>query len=263
MTQLKSRPGEESSLTSGGSVTSETSSLGLRPVPKKRTFLSRHASTVSENSGRGSDARVGSAAAVPAPRRSIQGGSSGSSGQSNMDEMPHQVSRPVQPINTPYENFQQPFSKVLSNSSSERVQRPVSLPRERSEDKLPSESHHKTLNECLSSFSRNSQSACFSGQRAPGVIHPLTEATRRGALNDLMRQEEITQRWTRSPFTPTAFNIQTGKTQTLRRRSRVCLKVLTVSVTRYHLYHTFNLVKSVFIGRQFFSLRCAVKLFIC
>lgn len=145
MTQLKSRPGEESSLTSGGSVTSETSSLGLRPVPKKRTFLSRHASTVSENSGRGSDAQAASATAVPAPRRSIQQGSSVSSGQSNIDEMPHQVSRPVQPINTPYESFQQPLSKVLSNSSSERAQRPVSLPRDRSEDNLPSESHRKLL----------------------------------------------------------------------------------------------------------------------
>lgn len=131
MTQLKSRPGEESSLTSGGSVTSETSSLGLRPVPKKRTFLSRHASTVSENSGRGSDAQVGSATAVPAPRRSIQRGSSVSSGQSNIDEMP------IKPINIPCENFQQPLSnphQVLSNSSSEREQRPVSLPRDRSED---------------------------------------------------------------------------------------------------------------------------------
>lgn len=156
MTQLKSRQGEESSLTSGGSVTSETSSLGLRPVPKKRTFLSRHASTVSQNSGGGSDAHRGSATAVPAPRWSIQRGSSVSSGQSNIDETP------IKPINTPYENFQQPLSnphQVLSNSSSEREQRPVSQARDRSEGNLPSESQQKLMNVSHRSAETHSLSA--------------------------------------------------------------------------------------------------------
>lgn len=123
---MKIQPGEESSLTSGGSITSETSSLGFRPVPKKRTFLSRHTSSVSEISGRGSDTPGGSVSGVPAPRRAAQRGSSASSGQSNRDETPRPASRPVQPLLTQAEPSQQPEPhQALSGSSSEREQRSV------------------------------------------------------------------------------------------------------------------------------------------
>ncbi|XP_070825715.1 synaptotagmin-like protein 2 isoform X2 [Chaetodon trifascialis] len=60
LSPLKSHPAGEASQTSGGSVTSETSSVGLRPVPKKRTFLSRCTSSQSGSNGLGSDTQVSS-----------------------------------------------------------------------------------------------------------------------------------------------------------------------------------------------------------
>ncbi|XP_030263737.1 synaptotagmin-like protein 2 isoform X2 [Sparus aurata] len=140
---LKSHPAGEASQTSGGSITSEGSSVGFRPVPKKRTFLSRRTSTQSQNNGPGSDAQVGSAGVVPAPRRSLQRGSSGSSNQSHtkgQDETPQkcvasdQVSQLVQPSKSLCENSQQPLcdvSQVSSNSSLERERNPPSLIRDR------------------------------------------------------------------------------------------------------------------------------------
>ncbi|KAJ0021994.1 hypothetical protein NQD34_009484, partial [Periophthalmus magnuspinnatus] len=62
-----------------GSVTSDASSAGFRPVPKKRTFLSRRSSAAQGLETSGHPAGV-----VPAPRRSLQNGSSGSSQQSNV-----------------------------------------------------------------------------------------------------------------------------------------------------------------------------------
>ncbi|CAL9684107.1 unnamed protein product [Knipowitschia caucasica] len=59
-----------------GSVTSDSSSAGFRPVPKKRTFVSRRSST-SDNVGP-------PPGLVPAPRRRPRNGSSGSSIQSNV-----------------------------------------------------------------------------------------------------------------------------------------------------------------------------------
>ncbi|XP_076590340.1 synaptotagmin-like protein 2 isoform X4 [Chaetodon auriga] len=60
LSPLKSHPAGEVSQTSGGSVTSETSSVGFRPVPKKRTFLSRCTSSQSGSNGVGSDTQVSS-----------------------------------------------------------------------------------------------------------------------------------------------------------------------------------------------------------
>lgn len=152
MSPLKSQPGGEASQTSGGSVTSDASSAGLRPVPKKRTFLSRHASSLSESSGLGLDAQAGSVAVVPALRRSLQRGSSVSSSQSYLgqDEIPQKslVSQSAQPFKSPDETSQQPLSDVCQvsyNSSLEREGRPPSLTRDRSVDDLSNNSHPKVL----------------------------------------------------------------------------------------------------------------------
>lgn len=85
--------------------------------------------------------------AVPAPRRSTQRGSSVSSVQSNLDETPHLVSRPAQPVITQTGPCQQPLAEphqTLSVSSSEREQRPVPVARDRSVYHSQSESHQKT-----------------------------------------------------------------------------------------------------------------------
>lgn len=66
---LNSHPGEDSSQASETSDTSGASSLGLRPVPRKRTFLSRQPL----NSDPESDAPAGPAYVVPAPRLRRQG----------------------------------------------------------------------------------------------------------------------------------------------------------------------------------------------
>lgn len=142
---LKSPPAGEAGQTSGGSITSEGSSVGFRPVPKRRTFLSRRTSS-QESNGAGLEAQVGSGGVVPAPRRSLQRGSSGSSNQSYLkgqDEMPprsvvsNQVSQSAQPSES-LENSQQPLcdvSQVSSNSSLERERNPPSsITRDRSVD---------------------------------------------------------------------------------------------------------------------------------
>ncbi len=126
-------------------------------MPKKRTFLSRRTSSQSESNGPGSDAQVGSAGVVPAPRRRLQRGSSGSSNQSYLkgpDEMPqksvvsNQVSQSAQPSKS-LENSQQPLcdvSQISSNSSLERERYPPSsVTRDRSVDDSSSDSHPKFL----------------------------------------------------------------------------------------------------------------------
>ncbi|XP_041728525.2 uncharacterized protein LOC121559308 [Coregonus clupeaformis] len=78
---------DSTSHNSADSATSEGSSLGFRPVPKKRTFLSRH----SQSSLTGSDVSVpgqqghpaGSKVITPAPQGSLQYGSSCGSNQSS------------------------------------------------------------------------------------------------------------------------------------------------------------------------------------
>ncbi|XP_039986035.1 synaptotagmin-like protein 2 isoform X3 [Xiphias gladius] len=134
----KNHPAGEASQTSGGSVTSVGSSVHFRPVPKKRTFLSRRPCSLSESNGLGLDAEVGSAGIVPAPRRSLQRGSSGSSNQScqkSQDEMPQKsASQPAQPSSAADETSQQPLcdvSQVSSNSSLERERNPPFITRDR------------------------------------------------------------------------------------------------------------------------------------
>ncbi|CAB1417616.1 unnamed protein product, partial [Pleuronectes platessa] len=137
----KSRPGDEASQTSGGSIISESSSAGFKPVPKKRTFLSRRSSSQLESTGPGVDAQGAFSGIVPAPRRSLQRGSSGSSNQSyrNQEEMPQRSAVSVfnqvsQPSSSADETSQQPLSdvsQVFSNSSLDRDRRPPSITRDR------------------------------------------------------------------------------------------------------------------------------------
>ena len=142
----KNHPSREASQTSGGSITSDGSSVRYRPVPKKRTFLSRRPISMSESNGLGLDTQVGSAGVVPAPRRSLLRGSSGSSNQScpkGQDETPQkstvplslQASQHAQPSSSADETSQQPLheaSQVPSNSSLERERNPPATARDRS-----------------------------------------------------------------------------------------------------------------------------------
>ncbi|KAF3847594.1 hypothetical protein F7725_020622 [Dissostichus mawsoni] len=122
--------------TAGTSQTSDGSSGGFRPVPKKRTFLSRRNSSQSESNSQALDTQGGSAGIVPAPRLSLQRGSSENSNQSyvkGQDEVPqksvvsNQVSQPSKHLDN---NSQQP-SQVSSNSSLERERYPPSITRDR------------------------------------------------------------------------------------------------------------------------------------
>lgn len=132
---LKNHPAGEANQTSEGS------SVGFRPVPKKRTFLSRRPLSPSESNGLGLDAQPGSAGIIPTPRRRLQRGSSGSSNQSGLksqDEMPQRsaVSNQVARSSTSAdENSLQSLcdnSQVSSNSSLERQRNPASITRDRS-----------------------------------------------------------------------------------------------------------------------------------
>ncbi|XP_014889159.1 synaptotagmin-like protein 2 isoform X4 [Poecilia latipinna] len=136
ISRLKNAPAGESSQTSGGSVTSESSSTGFRPVPKKRTFLPRRGSQ------QGLKAAVRPAAIVPAPRRSHQLGSSGSSNQSGLkitDETPQQsvyvpVTGSAPTSKTADKSSLQPLSavsQVSSHSSLETDKNAASITRER------------------------------------------------------------------------------------------------------------------------------------
>ncbi|XP_026048170.1 synaptotagmin-like protein 2 isoform X4 [Astatotilapia calliptera] len=131
---LKNHPAGEANQTSEGS------SVGFRPVPKKRTFLSRRPLSPSESNGLGLDAQPGSAGIIPTPRRRLQRGSSGSSNQSGLksqDEMPQRsaVSNQVARSSTSAdENSLQSLcdnSQVSSNSSLERQRNPASITRDR------------------------------------------------------------------------------------------------------------------------------------
>ncbi|KAK5868776.1 hypothetical protein PBY51_009758 [Eleginops maclovinus] len=124
------------SQTSGGSLTSDGSPVGFRPVPKKRTFLSRCSSSQSESNSQPLDTQGGSARIVPAPRLSLQRGFSESSNQSygkGQDEVPqksvasNQVSEPSKCLDN---NSQQPF-QVSPNSSLESERYPPSITRDR------------------------------------------------------------------------------------------------------------------------------------
>ncbi|XP_024301019.2 uncharacterized protein LOC112267138 isoform X2 [Oncorhynchus tshawytscha] len=88
---------DSTSHNSAGSATSEGSSLGFRPVPKKRTFLSRR----SQSSLTGSDVSVpgqqghvaGSKVTAPAPQGSLQHGSSWGSNQSSQGALDVQLEK--------------------------------------------------------------------------------------------------------------------------------------------------------------------------
>lgn len=87
---MKNNTAGNASQNSGGSITSEGSSLGFRPVPKKRTFLSRHTSAQSGSDSSGLGPQAGSKVNVPALRGSLRRGSSGGSNQSSMGGMGEQ-----------------------------------------------------------------------------------------------------------------------------------------------------------------------------
>ncbi|XP_015806624.1 synaptotagmin-like protein 2 isoform X2 [Nothobranchius furzeri] len=74
---LKNHSAGDSGHTSGGSITSDGSSVGFRPVPKKRTLLTR-----CSTNQLGSETQLKHAEVVPAPRRRLQQGSGESSSQS-------------------------------------------------------------------------------------------------------------------------------------------------------------------------------------
>ncbi|KAM4566270.1 uncharacterized protein sytl2b isoform 2-T2 [Odontesthes bonariensis] len=140
---LKYPPASESSQTSGGSFTSESSSVGFRPVPKKRTFLSRRNISQSESNGQPElDTQVRPAVIIPAPRRSLQHEPSRSSDESclkSKDETPQkcasnlmaQFAHPSRPTD---EHSLQPLcnaSQDPSNSSLERERNLPSITRDR------------------------------------------------------------------------------------------------------------------------------------
>ncbi|XP_054901496.1 synaptotagmin-like protein 2 isoform X2 [Poeciliopsis prolifica] len=136
ISRLKNAPAGESSQTSGGSITSESSSIGFRPVPKKRTFLPRRGSQ------QGLNAPARPAAIVPAPRRSRQLGSSGSSNRSSLkitgETPPESVYVPVTgcapTTKAADKSSLQPLSavsQVSSNSSLEMDKNSASITRER------------------------------------------------------------------------------------------------------------------------------------
>lgn len=169
---------------SGGSATSEGSSAGFRPVPKRRLFLSRRSCSQSESNGPDSDPQLGSITIVPAPRLRLQRGSSGSSNQSNLRDQDetllksvatgsNQVDPSAQPNSSVDENSQQPTCvKVLSNSSLDGGRNPPSLTSSRSVDSItyssllrpsvifpsPSAASHNVCNFRPDTFSRSDAS---------------------------------------------------------------------------------------------------------
>lgn len=82
---LNSHPGDESSQISDTSDTSDASSSGYRPVPRKRTFLSRRPS----NSDPGSDAPASPVSVIPAPRQRRQVVQEGSLSPDDQNQQQH------------------------------------------------------------------------------------------------------------------------------------------------------------------------------
>ncbi|XP_061637111.1 synaptotagmin-like protein 2 isoform X2 [Phyllopteryx taeniolatus] len=74
-----------SSQTSGTSVTSEGSSAGFRPIPKKRSFVLRRTPILSDSNGVDLDPQPVLAGVAPAPRQTLNQGSSGSSNRSKSE----------------------------------------------------------------------------------------------------------------------------------------------------------------------------------
>lgn len=110
---VKTQPPGDTSQTSG------PDSVGFRPVPKKRTFVSRRSSTQTESDSQASDSQGRSTGIVPAPRRSLQQGSSGSSMQSSLkaqDESPTTVSAPVSQSAQPYSSADETLQQLLHDA---------------------------------------------------------------------------------------------------------------------------------------------------
>ncbi|XP_061917967.1 synaptotagmin-like protein 2 isoform X2 [Entelurus aequoreus] len=116
---LKYRQPGGSSQTSDTSTTSDGSFAGYKPVPKRRTFVSKHNTSQSGSSGVALDSRVGSLGVVPAPRKSPWQSSSGSSNQSNLRGQKNEAMVSALPFHSNGIS-QQPkcdVSQVLSHSS--------------------------------------------------------------------------------------------------------------------------------------------------
>ncbi|XP_055004048.1 synaptotagmin-like protein 2 [Boleophthalmus pectinirostris] len=96
--------------TPAGSVTSDASSAGFRPVPKKRTFLSRRFSGAQDPETLGRPVGV-----VPAPRRSLQNSSNGSS---HLSTVKPQDTNTETNATSPKQVME--FSQACSRSSLER-----------------------------------------------------------------------------------------------------------------------------------------------
>uniref|UniRef100_A0A3Q3QP27 RabBD domain-containing protein n=1 Tax=Monopterus albus TaxID=43700 RepID=A0A3Q3QP27_MONAL len=131
---LKTAPAGDGSQNSGGSITSEGSSVGLRPVPKKRKFLSNYSSHQAESSGLSLDTREGSEELPPAPRQSLQQGPLESPNLSLLKspddrpqpEMPEigALQLSSQPSSSADKAFQEPLFDVFQKSSPERERTP-------------------------------------------------------------------------------------------------------------------------------------------
>lgn len=125
VSSMKNPPVGDSSQTSGVSFTSEGSSVGFRPVPKKRTLL-LSCSQLENNNQLGLDVQVRPAEIVPAPRRRHQQRSiSNLSGLKSTDETSQEgvLNPSVGPSKAGEEMSLQPLcdgSQVSSNSSLER-----------------------------------------------------------------------------------------------------------------------------------------------
>ncbi|KAM3616755.1 uncharacterized protein V6R79_022718 [Siganus canaliculatus] len=196
LSPLKTLSAGEAGRTSGGSITSEGSSTGFRPVPKKRTFLSRRTPSQTDSSSLASEAQPGSAVIVPAPRRSLQRGSSESSNQScsqSQNEVPQknvvsdQAPQSAQSPKSLDETSQLPrndVSKVSTNSSLEIERNLPSLPGHDSVDASSGDSHPNALNK-LSHPSPVSHT--FQNQR------PATN-TRSDATTDREMQQKSSER---------------------------------------------------------------------
>nr|XP_043872813.1 synaptotagmin-like protein 2 isoform X2 [Solea senegalensis] len=122
-TETEVKPHTVSSQTSQSSVPSQNSTLGFKPVPKKRTFVSRRRSSQPDVNGlQGAEFPLRQTRLVPAPRPSVRRGSgSGSgSGLKSSEEKPDQGSVPDF---TAQENSHQPPGHVSQESSNSSVDR--------------------------------------------------------------------------------------------------------------------------------------------
>ncbi|CAM9192248.1 unnamed protein product, partial [Lampetra planeri] len=201
----------DTSQTSGGSITFKSSSLGFRPVPKKRSFLSKRTCSQSESSDPGMEPQLGSDGIAPAPRWSLQRGSSRCSNQSNpMDQsemlpksvaaVSKQVSRSAHLSSPTDEVPQQPpcdVTHVLANSILE-VDRNLSnicnyRPATRSRSEATTDGQ----------TSKKSNDPRTEGQHAPG--NTVTSLT--GSIQDFHTSSSVTEVMKQEDLSLTQSNI--------------------------------------------------------